>query len=484
MRKRFEQQMELGILPIDETPVLEKCRDDVPALVKALLKIYTTTKYNNNIFSILEDKVLKGKQNTGRKGMNLWQIFVLDQFRLALNLDYDRLHYMVNSDSTMRQLLGVATATGFQTIMIGRQRVIDNVTLLDDQTLVKINQVIVEMGHDVFKKKDQETLSVKTDSFVVETNVHFPTDYNLLWDSTRKALDVINWFTNNYKNIKGWRKSNDWFRGLKNYSRAVGRVSASGGKNKDKRLKKVTREYLLKAKTLIDKIVKSKDTFPSDTIQSAIQLIQLNKFIDLIDKHIDLLERRVIKAEKIPHQEKLFSIFEQYTDWITKGKSRPSVELGKMLSITTDQYGIIIDYYVMENQTDSQIVKSTAKRITSQFNLQSWSFDKGFWNKENKAFLEQIIPQVIMPKKGKRNKEETQQEREKEFKRLKHKHSAVESNINELEHKGLDRCPDRGYPNFKRYIAMGITAYNLHRIGKELIKQEEIKARKKKKRAA
>ena len=48
-------------------------------------------------------------------------------------------------------------------------------------------------------------------------------------------------------------------------------------------------------------------------------------------------------------------------------------------------------------------------------------------------------------------------------------HSAVESNINELECRGLDRCPDRGYPNFKRYIGLAVGAYNLRRIGQELI---------------
>lgn len=49
------------------------------------------------------------------------------------------------------------------------------------------------------------------------------------------------------------------------------------------------------------------------------------------------------------------------------------------------------------------------------------------------------------------------------------KNSAVQSNINELEHRCLDRCPDKGYRNFKRYIGLGIISYNLHKIGKHLI---------------
>ena len=67
----------------------------------------------------LENNLLKGKKKTVRKGLTLWQIFVLAQFRLGLNLDYDRLHYMVSSDSTLRQLLGIETESGFKKIEIG-----------------------------------------------------------------------------------------------------------------------------------------------------------------------------------------------------------------------------------------------------------------------------------------------------------------------------------------------------------------------------
>ena len=60
-----------------------------------------------------------------------------------------------------------------------------------------------------------EALFLKTDSYVVESNVHFPTDYNLLWDSARKAIDTIEKFTKKYPSIEGWRKTYDWYKSLK-----------------------------------------------------------------------------------------------------------------------------------------------------------------------------------------------------------------------------------------------------------------------------
>lgn len=472
MRNRFEQQTSLDIKPIGETPVLLKSRHAIPALVKALLVIYNTETHFKQILDILEDKILSGKKNTGRKGLNLWQIFVLAQFRLALNLSYDQLHYMAFSDSTLRQLIGIERESGFKSEDISYQRIIDNVQLLDDLTLIKINDVIVKFGHDVYKKKEEEALRVKTDSFVVESNVHFPTDYNLLWDSSRKASDTISWFRDKYPDIEHWRKLNDWPKSLKNLSRSVGQSSSGGGKDKNKRMKYAGNKYLTKARAFRDKLELSLKDLPIIELIDMSKIIELERFIALINKHIDLVDRRIIKGEKIPHEEKLFSIFEEYTEWIKKGKSRPNVELGKKLSITTDHFGLIIDSVVMENESDSQIVQSTAERILSKYVIKSWSFDKGYWHKDNKELLSLFVEELIMPKKGKPNKQEIEEEHTPSFKKLRNKHSAVESNINELEHRGLDRCPDKGYHGFKRYIGIGIVAYNLRRIGRELISQE------------
>ncbi len=478
MRKRFEQQTALGIKLISETPVLLESRDDVPVLTIALLKLFNTPKHNKQIFRILEDKILKGKKKTGRKGLHLWQMFVLAQFRLALNIDYDRLHYMANSDSTLRQLLGIETEAGFERIEIGYQRIVDNVHLLDNKTMFKINDEIIKFGHEVYEKREDGALSVKTDSFVVENNVHFPTDYNLLWDSSRKALDTINWFTVKYTSIEGWRKSNDWFSSMKNLSRAVGQASSSGGRNKEERVKTAAKKYLVKANALNDKLGKFKSLLPTADIADIAHIIGLEYFMWLMDKHIDLVERRIMKAEIIPHEEKLFSIFEEYTEWISKGKKRPSVELGKQMSITTDQYDLIIDYHIHENESDSKVVIPIADRVLLKYRILNWSFDKGYWHPDNKFLLASEVENVIMPKKGKCNKQEAEEEHKPGYKKLRNKHSAVESNINELEHNGLDRCPDKGYDGFKRYIGIGIVAYNLSRIGKQLLKLELAKQKK------
>lgn len=282
----------------------------------------------------------------------------------------------------------------------------------------------------------------------------------------RKCIDTVG-----YLDIPGWRKSKSWRKALKSLMRAVGKSSSGGGKNKEERVKKATASYLKKARALAGKVVAVLlDYIPNGPVEVA-RLENLRYFHGMLVKHIDLLERRLIKGETIPHQEKVFSIFQPYTEMIKKGKLRPSIEIGKKLAITTDQYHMIIDWQIAEHQTDNQLTLPIARRICSKYGVQSLSVDRGFSDKEDKTLLEALIPEVVMPKKGKRNQEEKAMEEVTAFKRRKNQHNAIESNINELEHRGLDRCPDRTRKNFDRYIGLSVTAYNLHKIGRELMAQ-------------
>lgn len=477
MRKRFDQQLSIGTLLIQDTVVpIAKRNGALPALCASLKEIFVTPKWNEKVFKILEDKIISGKKATGRPGMDLWQLFVLSQVRLCQNISYDELHYLSNHDSLIRQLMGIESTFGYEKHQFSYQNIIDNVSLLDDQTVRKINEVIVAFGHEVFKKKEAEALRLKTDSFVVESNVHFPTDYNLLWDSARKALDMVTKAQDRY-NLPGWRKVKNWRAELKNKMRALGKASVSGGKGKQDRVKKAARSYLTKARALYNKIEKSKRDFPREDVADMVIIMELERFMDLLQKHIDLLDRRILKGEKIPHSEKMFSIFEQYTEWITKGKMRPNVELGKRVAITTDQYHLIVDYWVMDHESDSSTVLGLKERLEKKYIINSWSFDKGYWNKKNKEILSRVVTQtLVLPKKGKCNKKEAEEEHQSIFKRLRNKHSAVESNINELEHRGLNRCPDKGYPNFKRYVSLAVCAYNLRKIGAVLIAERQKEA--------
>ena len=157
MRKRFEPQLKIGQRPIEDTPIAKKNRDGITHLVLAIRTLYANIEYRNKVLNILENKIVGNKKKTGRLGMSLWEIFVLSQVRLCSNMSYDQLHNTANYNSQIRQLMGVELEWGFERIEFSYQSVIDNVSLLDDQTIIKLNDVIVEFGHrEVFKKKNRK----------------------------------------------------------------------------------------------------------------------------------------------------------------------------------------------------------------------------------------------------------------------------------------------------------------------------------------
>jgi transposase, IS5 family len=253
---------------------------------------------------------------------------------------------------------------------------------------------------------------------------------------------------------------------------------AGKGKNKDKAIKTLVNQYLAKARKLYQKIDESVlENFDIIAKNEKLQLLietDLVFFMSMLAKHIDLVERRLINGQTIPTEEKIFSIFELHTEWLSKGKLNKRVELGHNMLISSDQYGFILRSRVIESIHDSGLVVGLTDELLNKFKdkIQAMSFDKGFYSKENKALLALEIPQVIMPKKGKKNAIEKQEESSKSFKKLRYAHSGVESNINQLEHHGLNRCPDKGLHRFKTYAALGVLSYNLHKLGRILLERQ------------
>ncbi|MEL7586174.1 MAG: hypothetical protein AAGU19_05630 [Prolixibacteraceae bacterium] len=158
MRKRFEQQLSLGQIPIEQTYINPKRKYVLDELLSSLKAIYCNKEYNEKIFSLLEKKANFGKHRTGRKGMDLWCIFVLAQVRLSLGISYEMLHNLANNHRTIRQLIGIEREFGYEPVEFEYQTVYENVSMLKDEVLAELNQVIVEFGHGEGLKKKKKVI--------------------------------------------------------------------------------------------------------------------------------------------------------------------------------------------------------------------------------------------------------------------------------------------------------------------------------------
>ena len=180
--------------------------------------------------------------------MDLWQILVLGVVRLGLEADWDRMEHLANYDALVRQMLGVPAAPwGEEDKRFGHQTLRDNVALLDAELLQQINAAIAAAGREGFAKKGGApgaAREVKVDSYVLASDVHFPTGLNLLWAAGRKCADLVAGLRASGCDLPGWRKFKQWRRQLKACERAARQLVYRGGPNKAARVKSAVRAYL------------------------------------------------------------------------------------------------------------------------------------------------------------------------------------------------------------------------------------------------
>ena len=477
MRVVRNTQMQIGEIDVSQIKFDLRSRDDIPKVLRGLQHLYMNKTLREQVFALLEREIAPGKnKRNGRPGMTLWRILVLGVLRLDLNIDYDRLLELSNQHRTLRQMLGHGLFD--ENKVYAYQTLVDNVGLLTPELLDKLNQIIVEGGH-ILVKKHGAALRGRCDSFVVETDVHFPTDISLLWDAMRKAITLTAQWGEEL-HFSDWRQYRYNLRQLKRRLRAaqqskrcVNTVQASDPViQAHQSYLKLVQYYLKKIRATLPKLIAATST-------ERLLRLEIEDYIRHAQRQINQIERRVIKGETILHEEKVFSIFEPHTEWVSKGKAGVPVELGVKVCILEDQHQFILHHHVMTKQTDTciavEMVTEARKRFSS---LNACSFDKGFHSPANQTELAQQLDQVTLPKKGKLSKERKAIEQADEFTKARRAHSAVESAIHALEVHGLDKCPDHGLNGFKRYVALSVVARNIRRTGDILWQQDVARARK------
>ena len=235
---------------------------------------------------------------------------------------------------------------------------------------------------------------------------------------------------------------------------------------KEKQLKKTYKKLINKSNNFIEKSTLFMDLLRKNYLVDEKYFESINKFISYGNLLIEQIIKRVFENKQIPHDEKIFSVFEPFSEWICKGKAKAPFELGKRVTIVEDQYGFILHSKIMDKQTDDKVTVEVIQKTKKDFpNLSSCSFGKGYYSKNNREVLSEILNFVVLPKKGKLSKKDQEIEFSEEFIKYRKKHSAVESAINALEVHGLDRCLDKGFDGFKRYVAMAVVSRNIQKIG-------------------
>ena len=469
MREVHRSQFQLGQVPVEKVWTNPKSRDDIPAVLKGLQHIWCDEALRARLFVLLDEHILPEADRTvGRPGMDLWQILVLGVLKQGLGCDFDRLHDLTNHHQTIRAFLGHGdfddkTRYEYQTV-------VDNVSLLTPELLSAVGRLVVESGHKVAKKKPGEPLRGRCDSFVVETDVHYPTDVSLLWDAVRCLLRETGLTAEQYA-VRGWRQ---W----RHLSREVKKLF-----NKLRSTRRAQRHpervaaYVERCRALVERAEATLDVLRGQGV-GELGCRSISGLVAHARRQIDQAERRLLRGETIPHEEKVFSIFEEHTRWVSKGKAGTPVELGVPVAIIEDQYGFILHHKVLWEGEDVDVAVPMVQEAQALYpELRACSFDRGFHSRDNRVRLDALLDVNALPGRGYLSRADREREEEESFVAARRAHPAIESAINGLEHRGLDRVRSHGADGFARTVALSVLAANLHRIGLILQKRERKRQR-------
>ena len=420
MRNLRNPKLERGEVRIEDIELDIKSRDDIPAILIGLQYLYSQKALRDRLFALMDKYILPGvNRKVGRPGMAMWSILVLAVVKQGLGCDFDRLHDLANQHMAIRQFLGHAdigdkTRYHYQTL-------VDNVSLLNPKLLGKVNQLVVECGHTVVGKKPGEPLRGRCDSFVAETNVHYPTDVNLLWDAMRCMLRYAGRAASKH-DVSGFRQ---WVHLQESFKKRFNKV------RKTRRASpKHIKAYLKACAELIGRV----EALLLELVAKGEPRWKINKmayFLKHAVQQINQIDRRLLKGETIPHNEKVFSIFEPHTRWISKGKAGRPVELGVQVCIIECQYQFILHYEIMWEGSDVDFAVPmvvTTKELFPDFC--AVSFDRGFHSQANRARLDELLVDNVLPKKGYLSKADQDREQGETFAAMRRQHPAVESAIN------------------------------------------------------
>jgi IS5 family transposase len=300
----------------------------------------------------------------------------------------------------------------------------------------------------------------RMDTTAYETNIHYPTDSSLLWDSFRTLARLVRTIKNELPLLDLQHRFHDGK--VKKLAIFIARNASSKRKNTQREVK---RRYTI----LIDR-VRWIHGVGQQVCQKAFAagytVAELSHYLPLVERIVDQAHRRIIQGEKVPTNEKLYSLFEEHTELIIRGKAGKPIEFGHKILVAQTGEKYIHHYRVMKKQIEDKDLLLPAieahKTLFGEY-PHVLSTDKGFYESMEQVYsLEKIIPVVSISKKGRRTQAETERETTEEFIDGQRFRAGSEGSISVLKRAfKLGKCFFKGFKNYAASVGFAVLCHNL-----------------------
>jgi len=408
---------------------------------------------NRQIYRMVYDDLggNRKKDPTGALGMNAEQVVRAAIIKQQNSWSYQELAIQC-ADSDMTK--------AFVKLIDGRcpskSSLQENISKIKAITWQKINELLVIYAGGI---NVEDGRTIRMDATVIESNIHHPTDSSLIYDCIRVVRRALKHIRKEgigciiYASVKGNEAKN-----------LVLKIVNAGN---DKERKRLYRKLLRLASRLqhdLPQIIKRLQKKGVAQVSGlARQLKDIEKVNALLPQIISQTERRVIRGEKVPPEEKIVSIFEDHTDIIVKGQRE--IEFGHKVFLVAGKSGLITDCQLVQgNPADSEYfldLIETQKRLYGHVPRQTTA-DGGFASEDNllDAKIEGVKDVCFSKTCGLAIEEMVKSKWV--FEKLRNFRAGIEGLISVLKRAfGLGRVVWKGVSGFGAYVHSSVVAYNL-----------------------
>lgn len=242
-----------------------------------------------------------------------------------------------------------------------------------DKMLVAINKIAIGEGIE-------DGRSIRTDSTVIETDIHYPTNNSLIWDCI-KTIDRL---------LKKLKESGVEIK-VRSYKKQAKRThyKINNTKEKDKREEEFKKPRKLSGlRSSINQAERALTAPLPKTIEGWIKaqaiIKEIRELLPKTEKVYDISWRHEILDKAVPNKDKIFSIYEDHTDIIVKGKRE--AEFGHKVNLATGRSNLILDCKILEgNPSDTTLYTDVIDRIHGNYGIvpRDIATDGGYASKDN-----------------------------------------------------------------------------------------------------
>jgi len=431
------------------------------------------------LVTLVHDDLMRGlrRPQTGRDGLSAAQVlraFVLQRVKAW---DLRELRERIADGYTLRIF------TTFDAAPVPKHDAFHRAFCrLTPATVRALNDAVVQAAVTL-GLEDGATLRV--DTTVVETDIHWPTDNTLLWDAVRVITRLVTRLGQHRPSaLRGWAdRTRRARRRMQEISRLTPAQRPRQQRRKYRDLLGVTAGVVATARAAV---ATARAAPPSDPLAAArVTGVcgELEHVCGLADRVIAQTRRRVLEGEQVPVHEKLFSIFEPHTDLLKRGKVKSPVEFGHKVFLAESRHGLITDYRVLDgNPVDEGHVPPSLTQHQATFGRAPalYAADRGFYTLDNVAVLiaAGVATECVPQRGGKKTEARTAYEKSRAFKQGQRFRAGIEGRISVLlRGRGMRRCVLEGRERFEVFVGAAVLANNLLRIA-DLLRQRVARRRR------